>query len=1223
MKKVLLYSLMMVPAFVLAQPTMVLMSDGNASTCNGTLFDTGGQGGAGYQNGENYTLVICPDVPGDVITLDFLSFALSTQNTATPPANNMDNMAIYDGNSTAAPSLGSYTGNQLQGLIVTCTSLNSSGCLTLVFNSNSAGTGVFAATITCSTPCQRPTVVMNAPTVANNPVRICDGETVNFNGSGSFAAPGFNIVDYIWNWGDGTTDTLATGVTSHTFATGAGEYLVNLFLIDDNNCISTNLETIKVQVGTEPTFTGTTADVLTCLGETVCLDGVVNSTLYTGQPINSLGGATYLPDNVGQCFTATLDFQGFLPGQTLTNINQLLNICVSMEHSYMGDLVCTIYCPNGQSVITHQQNGGSTNIGDPNQLDDPNLPGTCWNYCWSPTATNGTWVDNAAWGPTPNTVINSSGVASLAPGTYESLNPMSSLVGCPLNGTWTIEFCDLWGADDGFVCDWSIAFDPALYPAITTFEPVYGPNCDSTSWTASTPQAASFISSTTPDCNQICITPTAYGSFDYVYTVSDNFGCSYDTTITVVVNPGPTVDAGPDIVTCSGTPAQLNATPSGGILPAPGCLYTIMMYDTFGDGWNNFYLNVSINGGPPTPYTMNTGSQSSATFTILDGDVITLSTTSGFWDSEVTYEILDCQGNLLYTDGVMVNGFGPTIGANVTTFNAVNPTPPNYNYVWTPATGLSNPNIANPTATISSNMTYVVTVYETGHQLCGSTDTINVTIDPSVYAGEDSTNTLCFNDPAFDMFTYLGGTPAITGSWFDSAGNPISNMFDPATQVSGSYFYVVPSAGICPADTAEIQVTVLPPGAPGCGCNLNPVPAVGNVSCFAACDGDISVPANANQWSIDGGLTFQNNGNFASLCAGNYSIIVADTFFGPACQTTVNLVVTEPAVLTVDVTSVDAVCFGECNGSITATVSGGTTPYQYGWSNGSGTPSIQNLCAGTFSITLTDANGCTDDTTGIVINQNPQVTLDNLVAVDETCFGLCDGSIDVDATNAVEYSINGGTTFGASDVFTGLCVGLYPVVVQDADGCQDAQTITVSGPPEVIAGFTILPEEASVLEPEFTFTNTSMNAISYQWNFGGLDSTNTTDAAYTFPDQPGTVSVCLTATNANGCADTFCAEVVIYDILIIYVPNSFSPNNDGFNDLFYPIVSGYEPGSFKMQIFDRWGEKLFESTDPLTTWDGVYRGFPVKEDVYVWRIDSESSHTGAYRQVNGHVTVIR
>lgn len=1210
--------------------TQVLMSQDTATTCNGTLYDSGGQGAAGYQNNEYYVLTICPDQPGDVITLDFLNFALDPTNTAGGGGNNADNIAIYDGNSTAATSLGTYTGNQLQGLLVTCTSLNTSGCLTLVFTSNNVGTGVFAATITCSTPCQRPTVVMNAPTVANNPVRICDGDLINFDGSGSYAAAGFNIVDYIWNWGDGTADTLATGVTNHTFSSGPGEYLVNLYVIDDNNCISTNLETIKVWAATTPSFAGTSPDSLLCLGESTCMAGVVTPTTWTAQPINSLGGATYLPDDVGQCFTATLDFQSFLPGQNLTNINDLLDICISMEHSYMGDLVASIYCPNGQSVILHQQNGGSTNLGDPNQLDDSTLIGVCEQYCFSPTATNGTWVDNSQFGATPNVYVNSSGSSSLIPGTYESLNPLSGLVGCPLNGTWTIEFCDLWGADDGFVCDWSIGFHPSLFPPLTSFTPSIGNQCDSSTWTASGP-AASIITSTSGDCNQVCMTPTATGVYDYTYSVVDNHGCTFDTTITVVVDPGPIVDAGNDTTVCSGTIAGLNAMANGGILPPATCPYTINMYDTWGDGWNGFEIEVFINGVSQGTFTFTTGTFASATFNVGDGDVISFNTVSGVFDSEVSYEVLDCSGAIIFQDGVNFTFANPLIGNNVFNAVGVNPAPPNYNYNWTPATGLSDPSIANPDVNVSSNQQYIVEVWETGHLTCSSTDTINVIIDPSVYAGEDSVVTLCFNDPITDLMTLLGGTPALNGVWEDPNNLATTNLLDPSTAQSGIYTYIVPSNGTCPPDSAFIDVTILQQGNPLCGCPLNISETHLDVSCFASCDGEITISdPGATEYSFDG-INWSVNNIQNAVCAGVYEVYSADPAYGPTCIDTVSVTITEPSAVTLDVTSTNVSCFGDCDGTISATVGGGVAPYSLVWTNGLTVDLTNqtNVCANNYDVTVTDANGCIIDTLGISVIEPPLLSIDNVTVVNETCFGSCDGSIIMTAPNAILFSITGGNNLQPDGVFNSLCTGVFDLFVVDTAGCVTTGSATIEGPPEVVSLFNASPQPTTVSNSEIFFSNLSQNAIDYAWLFGASGALGTSveyEPNFTFPQVPGTYSTCLIASNEFGCTDTSCMDIIINDELTVYVPNAFTPTTTGgINDVFSPVIRGNNETDYLFTIYDRWGALVFSSTSPGEGWDGSIKGITnnSKTDIFVWKLTVRAAHDNRKHDYIGHVTLLK
>ncbi len=488
-----------------AQGQAFLISEPSITTCVGALLDSGGEGANGYSNSENYTSTICPDQAGQAITLNWITFNLNTEGEQP-----VDQLTIYDGPDINAPVIGTYVGNNSPG-IVSASFGNTSGCLTLQWSSNSVGTGIFAATILCYTPCEPPTA--NAVMSEAAPALICQGEAVNFDASASFAAAGYTIVEYNWNFDDGSTDSITGPIISHVFQE-PGEYVIQITLTDDNECQNTNLIDLPVWVSTTPVFS-LGNDTSVCLGSPVELYGDVAPTTWTALPNNDLGGGVFLPDNVGETFTTTLSYNIFQPGATLTNIDQFLSLCVSMEHSFMGDIVVQLVCPSGQSVILHQQGGGGTFLGEP--VDDdfqPTVQGVCYDYCWSPTATNGTWVDNSG--------------GTLPAGTYESLMPMTALQGCQLNGTWTLNVTDLWGSDNGFICEWGLNFDPSLYPDLTSYTPDLGLSTpDSSFWsgTGLVVDGADHLLGT--------VTPNAPGSNNYVFSVTDNFGCTYSDSITV------------------------------------------------------------------------------------------------------------------------------------------------------------------------------------------------------------------------------------------------------------------------------------------------------------------------------------------------------------------------------------------------------------------------------------------------------------------------------------------------------------------------------------------------------------------------------------------------------------------------------------------------------------------------------------------------------------------
>lgn len=588
-------------AFSITQP--------NITTCTGAFLDSGGEGASGYSNNETYVSTICSDQPGHAISLNWVTFNLSTEGDAP-----IDQITIYDGADLSAPVIGTWTGHNSPG-IISASFGNTSGCLTVQFTSNATGTGVFAATISCYIPCEPPlaSAVMSVPSTA----WICQGETVDLNGTASTAAQDRTITRYTWDFDDGSMDSTSGPQVSHTFQE-PGEYVVQLLLTDDIGCHNTNRVDQRVWVSTTPHF-DLPPDQEICLGASVDLTGSATPTTWTALPHADFGDGVPLPDNVGETFSSPITFSAFEPGATLTDIDQLFSVCVDMEHTFMGDLVIQLVCPNGQSVIFHEQGGSGTFLGDANDADDVDpVAGTCWHYCWSPTATNGTWVDNSSVGSDPHLTMASQG-ESLTPDTYESLYPMSQLVGCPLNGTWTFQITDLWAADNGFLCAWEMAFDPSLYPDLTEYTPTLGMStADSSWWTG-----PSFVVDPNNHLNGT-VTPTSVGTFDYVFHVTDNFGCTYTDTTTVTVNPSP---QGPPVI--QGDPSICTGEYS--------TLSTTLNYDVY--DWSDGTHNATTTVGPGS-YTVTVGA-GSCTFT-SDPFVVTQSPSP---QPEITGVLFNCSGD--------------------------------------------------------------------------------------------------------------------------------------------------------------------------------------------------------------------------------------------------------------------------------------------------------------------------------------------------------------------------------------------------------------------------------------------------------------------------------------------------------------------------------------------------------------------------------------------------
>lgn len=1004
------------------------LHSGAESSCSGTLYDSGGSG-ANYGNNQNITFTLCPDQPGAAVILQFTQFALGAG----------DYLEIYDGNTSAAADLGTYIGTDLQGQTVQASPLNSSGCITIVFVSDGSGTGNFTATISCYQPCVRPTAA--AVMGEDSPALICPGETVQFDGSASYAAPGFSVASWSWDFGDGTSGTGAT--TSHGYPT-PGAYVVQLHVVDNNGCSSTNSVDLLVMVGTEPTFGGTGGTLSGCPGGTMCLDGLVQGTPWNTLPEANLGGGVTLPDGSGVCYNTSLNFTQFAAGQTLTNANEIVSICASLEHSYMGDLVISLICPNGQSVVFHQQGGGGTYLGAANDNDAAGSPvlGACWDYCWSPTATLGTFANCAAFGATPN-VMNAGtpATSALIPGTYSSVQPWSNLVGCPLNGNWTFRVCDHLLIDNGFICDWSIDFNPSLFPDLVSFTPVYGADADSSFW------SGPHITSLSANADQACVSPPTPGNYDYTYTVIDNFGCTYDTTLTVTVTPGPVVDAGPDQVTC-GTPVQLGATMVSGGLPG-SCVYQLQLIDSWGDGWNGgASITVTINGVSNT-YTLPTGTGTTINLPVTHGDAIVLTYQAGtVWNGENSFRLRNSAGTIVYSSPT---GPGSGVAWSGTAACPVEP----FTFSWSPPGGLSNPNVANPTATVSATTTYCVTAVQPSHPECPATDCMTITVDSGIDAGIGSSLTLCQDGTPTDLFTLLGGTPDLGGTWTAPGGAPHSGTLQPGTDPSGAYTYTVTGTGACGAASASADVNVtinLLPNAGSDGmltvCNTGPGQAL-----FGSLAG---TPGAGGTWTAPSGAPHSGTFTPGVDADGGYTYTLAGTTPCPSAQ----------AVVTVQTNTQPS---AGSDGAITACPTdaamalsgllGGTPAAGGSWTTPAGAPHSGTFTPGVdadgaYSYTVAAAAPCVNATAQVIVSLAAQAQPGS-----DGTLGLCISSAATDLFNSLGGMPAMGGTWAAPDGLphTGVfqpgvdAAGPYVYTVQGEAPCPAGSasvTVTVINEPD-------------------------------------------------------------------------------------------------------------------------------------------------------------------------------
>ena len=512
--------------------TFIMSVDTILTTCEGVLYDSGGAGPAGYGAAEDVTVTLCPEdgsnvyIEWSVVDLDPAAF-----------------IYVHDGDNIFAPTIASSGVMSFEGQIHLASNDNPSGCLTIHFisSANPGATGNFAAIIHCGQPCNPPLPVVNA----NNPspLYVCPGESVSFNAAGSI--PGDSPIEtYQWDFnGDGELDASSDNALATWTFDVPGIELVQLSLVDADECESVQPTNYFVYISTEPEWSTTVVETA-CTGEAVALDIQVEGASFTLEPGADFGEAIELPDNVGSCFTSDININSFLPNSVLVDASEgIENFFINIEHSFLGDLDVTFICPDGTEFLVHSYNGlgPGTDLGIPVLNDNVNpIPGEGWDYYWSSTATNGTWAD-----PDQDGVLGSADV-TLPSGVYASETSWSVLDGCPLNGIWQLEICDLWANDNGFAFEWGIDFADSLYPVSQSFTPQFGLLCDSTFWE---PGADSnTVLAGDWNCADVTVTNGEAGPQTYTATAINNFGCTYSQTFEVeYVEFSPTIQASSDI----------------------------------------------------------------------------------------------------------------------------------------------------------------------------------------------------------------------------------------------------------------------------------------------------------------------------------------------------------------------------------------------------------------------------------------------------------------------------------------------------------------------------------------------------------------------------------------------------------------------------------------------------------------------------------------------------
>ncbi len=455
---------------------------------------------------------------------------------------------------------------------------------------------------------------------------------------------------------------------------------------------------------------------------------------------------------------------------------------------------------------------------------------------------------------------------------------------------------------------------------------------------------------------------------------------------------------------------------------------------------------------------------------------------------------------------------------------------------------------------------------------------------PYDYVWTSSTGTIqtTLNSSIPDSVSGLtSGTYTITIT--DNSGcttSSIVTISEPATAVSVSLTSSTPSG--CASSTGTATVTASG-GTVGSGYTYN--------------------------WAPSGGTA----ATASSLGAGTYTVTTTD---GNGCTSTTSVVIGTAGGPTASIASQTNVnCNGGSTGTATASGSGGTGSLTYSWSGGAGTAATASgLASGTYTVIVTDGAGCTS--TSIATITQPTAVSGIVNTTTATC-GLTDGTATASATGGTgsSYTYLWSPGSATTSTITGIAAGTYTVTITDSLGCTQTATGTVgtAGSPPVDAGTTttIVSGGSTVL------VGTAGAGATYSWTPPGSLSCDTCASPIASPTTTTTYTLTITL---NGCTSTDTVTVFVEEECgELFVPNVFSPNGDGNNDVLQ--VYGNCILDFEFAIFDRWGQKVFEITDPALTWDGRFNGKMMDAAVFVYYL--KGTVKGIDISKHGNITLVK
>ena len=513
----------------------------------------------------------------------------------------------------------------------------------------------------------------------------------------------------------------------------------------------------------------------------------------------------------------------------------------------------------------------------------------------------------------------------------------------------------------------------------------------------------------------------------------------------------------------------------------------------------------------------------------------------------------------------------------------------------------------------------------TGMDDNGCTGNTDVTVgNNSGFAASiiDQTNQNCFGESIGSItLASNGGIPPYTYS-IDGTNFNTDSTFSGLS--AGNYTITIMDGSGC-TFTQSVNITQPP--------KLKGTVGVSDATCDVD-NGEINLSGTygtpSYTYSKDNGTSFQSIGNFKNLAAGNYALRIKDS---NGCIRDTNVTINNiPSDLSSSIISQDSVsCYNGTDGRVTVKAVQGTPPYTYAIDSTSFQQSgtFTGLQAMSYIITIKDNSGC--EVTQAVTIEQPEEFIADATSTSITCNGDCNGTAIASVaggTGPYTYSWSNGID---TEKIIDLCAGSYEVAVEDANKCSANASVTLNEPAPITAAFSSDPEKTTLSAAAICFTDKSTGAIKWSWNFKDpkdIAGSNEANPCHTYSDT-GVYCVELVAEDANGCTGQVsdCVEITPDQEEFpfkFFIPNSFTPDNDGINDDF--SGDGENFSDYEMYVFNRWGSLIFYTDDINTKWegkrDGAEKGELLPDGVYIYLVNVKALN-GKKHQFIGNVTLLR